>query len=122
LRTASFWWVGGYGFKVCDCGGVGLCFGWLPWDSVAWVWVCRRGCGFAGVGMVGLGGCHGIRWRGFGFASVGCGGFGFAGMGIVGLGGLTWVWVCQYGFEIGVRKGDSERRVSKKKKCYLKKL
>ena len=43
LRTASFWWVGGCGFAVCDCGGVGLCFGWLPWDSVAWVWVCWRG-------------------------------------------------------------------------------
>ena len=41
LRTTSFWWVGGCGFAVCDCGGVGLCFGWLPWDLMAWVWVCR---------------------------------------------------------------------------------
>ena len=60
-----------------------MCFGWLPWDSVALVWVCQRGCGFAGVGcggfgfasvgMVGLGGSHGIRWRGFGWADVGVG-------------------------------------------------
>ena len=42
LRTASFWWVGG---------------------------------------------CHGIQWRGFGFAGVG----------IVGLGGPTWVWVYRHG-------------------------
>ena len=28
---------------VCVLGG-------LPWDSVVWVWVGRRGCGFAGVG------------------------------------------------------------------------
>ena len=60
------------------------------------VWVCV------------LGGCHGIRWRGFGFAGVGCGGFGFAGVGV-------WVGQRGYGFEIGMREGDSERRVSKKK-------
>ena len=86
--------------------------------AIVVVWVCV------------LGGCHGIRWRGFGFANVGCGGFGFvdvgyggfgfAGVGIVGLGGPTWVWVCRYGFEIGVREGDSERRVSKKKKLFKK--
>ena len=62
--------------------------------AIVVVWVCV------------LGGCHGIRWCGFGFAGMGCGGFGFAGVGIVGLGGLAWVWVCQYGFEIGVREGD----------------
>jgi hypothetical protein len=44
------------------------------------VWVCV------------LGGCHGIRWRGFGFAGVGCGGFGFAGV------GMPWVWVVAVGF------------------------
>ena len=84
------WWL-----WVCDCGGVGLCFGWLLWDSVVWVWVCRRGCGFVDMGC-----------GGFGFAGVGCSGFGFAGVGIVGLGGPAWVWVCRYEFEIGVREGD----------------
>ena len=83
--------------------------------AIVVVWVCvLGGChgirwcgfGFAGVGIVGLGGCYGIRWRGFRFAGVSCGGFGFAGVGIVGLGGLAWVWVCRYGFEIGVREGD----------------
>ena len=48
--------------------GVILVGWWLPWDSVAWVWVCRRGYrgfGWAGVGVglpawvvVGLGGCR----------------------------------------------------------------
>uniref|UniRef100_A0A2N9IVP9 Transmembrane protein n=1 Tax=Fagus sylvatica TaxID=28930 RepID=A0A2N9IVP9_FAGSY len=57
------------------------------------------------MGMVGLGGCYGIRWRGFGWASVGVGlpawvwwvwvvAMGFGG---VSLGGLAWVWVCQHG-------------------------
>ena len=40
LRTASFWWVGGCGFAVCNCGGVGLCFGWVV---VRWLWVCVCG-------------------------------------------------------------------------------
>ena len=99
---------------------------WLFEDGVVlvgwWLWVCGLRfwwCGFAGVGMVGLGGCHGIRWRGFGFADVGCGGFGFADVGIVGLGGSAWVWVCRYGFEMDVREGDWERRVSNKKKKVI---
>ena len=67
--------------------------------------ICGGGC-LRTVLFWWVGGCHGILWRGFGFANVGCGGFGFAGVGIVGLGGLAWVWVCRYGFEIGVREGD----------------
>uniref|UniRef100_A0A2N9J1X4 Uncharacterized protein n=1 Tax=Fagus sylvatica TaxID=28930 RepID=A0A2N9J1X4_FAGSY len=42
------------------------------------VWVCV------------LGGCHGIRWRGFGFAGVGCGGFGLPAW-------VSWVWVGRRG-------------------------
>ena len=38
---------------VCQRGYGG--FGWLPWDSVAWVWVSRRGCGFASMGYGGFG-------------------------------------------------------------------
>ena len=38
------WW-----FAVCDCGGVGLCFGWVWWFTVVAVcdvWVCvLGGCG-----------------------------------------------------------------------------
>jgi hypothetical protein len=93
---------------------VGMCFGWLPWDSVAWVWVCRHGyggfgwllwdsvawvwvgqcgCGFAGMGMVGLGGCHGIRWREFGWVGVGVG---LPAWVVVGLGGCR-EWVLGFG-------------------------
>uniref|UniRef100_A0A2N9FFI1 Uncharacterized protein n=1 Tax=Fagus sylvatica TaxID=28930 RepID=A0A2N9FFI1_FAGSY len=80
LRTASFWWVGGCGFAVCDCGGVGLRF------AIVVVWVCV------------LGGCHGIRWRGFGFAGVGVG---LPAWVVVGLGlpaWVWWVWVVAMGF------------------------
>ena len=41
MRTTSFWLVGGYGFAVCDCGGVGLCFGLVV---VRWLWVCSLQC------------------------------------------------------------------------------
>ena len=87
---------------VCVLGG---CHG-IRWRGFGFAGVGGGGFGFAGVGMVGLGGCYGIRWHGFRFAGVSCGGFGFAGVGIVGLGGPAWVWVCWYGFEIGVREGD----------------
>jgi hypothetical protein len=139
LRTASFWWVGGCGSAVCDCGGVGLCFGWLPWDLVVWVWVCRRGyggfgwlpwdlvawiwvgrrgCGFAGVGMVGLGGCHGIRWHGFVWAGVGVG---LPAWVVVGLGGCH-EWVLGFGLgepigvlRRGVREGVAVLRLERRK-------
>jgi hypothetical protein len=82
LRTALFWWVGGCGFAVCDCGGVGLRF------AIVVVWVCV------------LGGCHGIRWRGFGFGFAGVG-VGLPAWVVVGLGlpaWVWWVWVVVMGF------------------------
>jgi hypothetical protein len=112
------WWLWVCGLRLWWCGFVfwvvAMRFGGVGLGLSAWVWVCRRGCGFAGVGMVGLGGCHGIRWRGFGFAGVGCGGFGFASVGCGGfglpawvswvLGGPAWVWVCWCGGEFRKKK------------------
>uniref|UniRef100_A0A2N9F0D7 Uncharacterized protein n=1 Tax=Fagus sylvatica TaxID=28930 RepID=A0A2N9F0D7_FAGSY len=63
LLRRGLWWV-----WVCRRGYGG--FGWLPWDSVAWVWVPAW-----------------VWW-------VWVVAMGFGG---VGLGGPAWVWVCRHG-------------------------
>ena len=104
--------------------------------AIVVVWVCV------------LGGCHEIRWRGFGFADVGVGlpawvwwvwvvAMGFGGVGldlpawvVVGLGLPAWVvvglgcWRGYRGFWVG-RHGCGFAGVGesfRKKKCYLKNL